>query len=142
MNSPMPESDLLSAYLDGELSPEEREQVDQALTRSPELARELADLRALVQATRALPEVKAPSHFAEQVAKRYRRDRLLNTGLLGTFVAMPFQILSILLIAVIAAMYLSLAIQHQFSGLEPEQAPANSDALPADSSAAPSPGER
>ena len=55
--------ELLSAYLDGELTAEERALVEQALDASPELQQELESLRQTVALVKALPPVAAPRPF-------------------------------------------------------------------------------
>ena len=59
---------LLSAYLDGEVTPAERAQVEQALAHSPEMARELAELRQTVSLVSALPKMAAPRPFTLTLA--------------------------------------------------------------------------
>ncbi|RME48145.1 MAG: hypothetical protein D6796_06715, partial [Caldilineae bacterium] len=54
---------LLSPYLDGEVTPDERALVEGALARSPELRAELESLRQTVRMVRALPRVPAPRPF-------------------------------------------------------------------------------
>ncbi|MCA9046791.1 MAG: zf-HC2 domain-containing protein, partial [Planctomycetaceae bacterium] len=55
--------DLLSAYLDGELSPEELRQVEDCLAESPELLAELAELRQVSERVRGVPRPKAPAEL-------------------------------------------------------------------------------
>jgi anti-sigma factor RsiW len=55
--------ELLSAYLDGELSDSEREQLEQRLQAEPDLRRELESLRQLVALVRTVPMLKAPRDF-------------------------------------------------------------------------------
>lgn len=62
--------ELLSAYLDGEVSFEEREQIVQRLARSAEYASRLEALRALQEALRALPRY----HLAPEVETRIARE--------------------------------------------------------------------
>jgi hypothetical protein len=61
--------DLLSAYLDGELSPVEREQVERALARSETLRAEFAQLRQATQAVANLPRVSLPVDFSASVLR-------------------------------------------------------------------------
>lgn len=56
--------ELLSAYLDGELSDYERHVLEQRLARESDLRRALDDLRATVRLVSALPRLKAPRSFA------------------------------------------------------------------------------
>lgn len=55
--------ELLSAYLDDALLPEERAAVEQRLLAEPALRAELEALRAVVDQVRALPELTAPRDF-------------------------------------------------------------------------------
>ncbi|NJN92759.1 MAG: hypothetical protein HC875_01050 [Anaerolineales bacterium] len=55
--------ELLSPYLDGEVTDAERVRVEQALAASPELQRELETLRRTVAMVAALPVVAAPRPF-------------------------------------------------------------------------------
>jgi ferric-dicitrate binding protein FerR (iron transport regulator) len=48
---------LLTGYADGELGPEDRARVEEALARDPELRKELAELRRLKEATLGLDAV-------------------------------------------------------------------------------------
>ncbi|NJM08024.1 anti-sigma factor [Candidatus Gracilibacteria bacterium] len=71
----IPESDieLLSAYLDDQLSAVERRLLEQRLNSDVRLRGELADLRATAQAVRALPTISPPRSFTldpAQVAPR------------------------------------------------------------------------
>ncbi len=68
--------DLLSAYIDGEVSPVERERVERALARSETLR---AELRALRQASRAvaeLPRVALPADFSAGVLRAIEQRSL------------------------------------------------------------------
>lgn len=55
--------DLLSPYLDGEITGEEQVLVEQALAASPELRRELESLRRTITMVAALPPIPAPRPF-------------------------------------------------------------------------------
>ena len=55
--------DLLSPYLDGEVTEEERVLVEQALAASPEVQQELDSLRQTITMIQALPQVSAPRPF-------------------------------------------------------------------------------
>lgn len=55
--------ELLSAYLDGELTTAERSALDARLQAEPELRRELDSLRQTVSLIRALPSMKAPRDY-------------------------------------------------------------------------------
>jgi anti-sigma factor RsiW len=59
--------DMLSAYLDGELTADERVAVDARLESSADWRAELAEVRAARDALRALPERNAPAGFWDDV---------------------------------------------------------------------------
>jgi anti-sigma factor RsiW len=62
--------ELLSAYLDGALSEPARREVEARLQNSEEMRRQLADLRAVAEAVRALPKQPAPQDLAARVLLR------------------------------------------------------------------------
>ena len=62
----------ISEWIDGRLSPAEAAEVEQAMLRSPALARLVADLRALKQAARQVVAVTPPAGFAERVMEVIR----------------------------------------------------------------------
>lgn len=64
--------ELLSAYLDGELSPAEREQVERRLDSSPELRDQLDDLREVGRRVRSLDQPSAPDDFYAGVLQNLR----------------------------------------------------------------------
>ncbi len=59
--------ETLSAYLDGELSPEEAARVEQALRADPALETELTTLRAVDRALDVLPGCEAPDDLEQRV---------------------------------------------------------------------------
>ncbi len=66
--------EMLSAYLDGELTPAEQAQVDELIARSPEHRDELARLEEARGWLRALPQVDPPEGFIEQAIVLAGRD--------------------------------------------------------------------
>ncbi len=64
--------ELLSAYLDGELSEREEQRLEKQLSQDPALRAELRALHRTVSLMRELPEVEAPQNFilSESMAKR------------------------------------------------------------------------
>jgi hypothetical protein len=71
-SSPLPISDeLLSAYIDGDISEAEKQQIELAIATDPEIAWQVETLRQTVALLRAMPSVPLPRSFVlqeEQVA--------------------------------------------------------------------------
>lgn len=67
-------NDVLSAYLDGELSDAERAEVEAQLERSAEWRTELAEVRAARDALRGIPSRDAPEGFWDAVFARVEAD--------------------------------------------------------------------
>ena len=68
--------ELLSAYLDGELSAEEHAFVDEMLRAQPSLQSQLSQLRDLSQKVQGLPRFKAPSDFRQEVIAEISRHHV------------------------------------------------------------------
>jgi hypothetical protein len=73
----LPDKELISAYLDGELSAAEREEFERQLAASPEAQRELAELRTLSGLLQGLPQQSAPPEFRSRVMQAAERGMLL-----------------------------------------------------------------
>ncbi len=83
--------ELLSAYLDGEVSPSERKQVEQWLADDPEFKQTYRQMLALQEGWKSSPAV-APSMPTEQLVNRVmarldRRPKVLVWGGLGAMAA-------------------------------------------------------
>src|SRR4051794_28108632 len=61
--------ELLSAFLDGELSPSEHEQIERHLAASPADRQLLAELKSLRSEVQALPPVMVSPEFADRVVR-------------------------------------------------------------------------
>jgi hypothetical protein len=72
------QNDRLSAWLDGELSLEDRSQLERELNESPALQLELAELRKLSDLVRGLPKQSAPDELKPSVMRAVERDSLLT----------------------------------------------------------------
>ena len=94
----------MSAYLDHELDPESSRDFEEKLASSPGARQELDDLRKLLRLVKELPEVEAPPDFYEKIARKLRRRKLLQ-GDFWLLVALPFQVLGVLLVLAIAVIY-------------------------------------
>lgn len=121
-------AERMTDYLDGALDGDEAESFAQLLASSPEAAREAAALERMLALVHDLPAVEAPPDFYEQVAKKIRRRRMTGPGAAG-LVAIPLQVISILVILVIAATYLMLEIEREDAKIEkdPTAKPARPD---------------
>lgn len=108
--SPTDADALMSAYLDKQLAPEEAARVEKLLAESPEAREELDGLENMLKLVKALPEVVAPPDFYEKVAKKIRRRRSRLEVLV--MLALPFQVLSVVLILVVAVTYMLLHLDH------------------------------
>jgi len=70
--------ELLSAYLDGEVTVEERELVQRALVESPAVRRSLESLRGLQADVRCLPRFELGPEFCQKVLRQAERAMLLG----------------------------------------------------------------
>jgi anti-sigma factor RsiW len=109
--SPNEADALMSAYLDEELAPEEAAQVEKLLAESPEARAELSGLQNMLKLVKGLPEVEAPPDFYEKVARKIRRRRIVSMEFLGMLI-LPFQVLSVVLILMVAATYMLLHLDN------------------------------
>jgi len=71
---------ILSAYLDGQLSPGETAQVEQRLAEDPEARTLLEQLRQVSQMVHSLPHSSAPADLADEVMQQLERDALLGVS--------------------------------------------------------------
>ena len=101
---------LMSAYLDEQLAPEEAARVEKLLAESPEAREELSGLQNMLKLVKGLPEVEAPPDFYEKVAKKLRRRR--GRGEVLWMLALPFQVLSVVMILVVAVTYMLIHLDH------------------------------
>lgn len=69
---------LLSAYLDGELTPSQAARLEKRLAEDPQARAMLADLRRVCGMVQNLPREKAPEDMAEQIQSLLERDSLLG----------------------------------------------------------------
>jgi len=110
-HSPNEADALMSAYLDEELAPEEAAKVEKLLSESPEARAELSGLQNMLKLVKGLPEVVAPPDFYEKVARKIRRRRIFSMEFLGMLL-LPFQVLSVVLILMVAATYMLLHLDN------------------------------
>lgn len=110
-------AELMTAYLDDALEGEEAESFERWLEDSPEARREVESLQKILSIVRELPEVEAPPDFYEKLSKKLRRRRAGDESAMG-LVPLPVQVLSILVIMMIAATYLMLEIEREGAQIE------------------------
>lgn len=70
--------DMLSAYIDGELSPDETKHVERLLKKDPEARRTLEELRGAVKVLSSLPRHPAPESVAQDLQLHVERSVLLG----------------------------------------------------------------
>ena len=111
--------ELLSAYVDGEVTAEEAREVEELLETSEGARRELAELRATIDLVRGLPELEPPRSFALDAAPEKRWTlwwpSVRTTGLATSVAAM-------LLVALVAGEMLNVLEQARFGGDDSEYA--------------------
>jgi anti-sigma factor RsiW len=116
-------AELMSAYLDEELEASEAEAFESYLADSPDAQAELEDLRRVMTLVSTLPNVQAPEDFYEKLSRKLRRKQLLapDGAVLG-LVSLPFQVLSIVVILTVAALYMMAQLDQTPRAIEPENA--------------------
>jgi anti-sigma factor RsiW len=110
-------AELMTAYLDDALEAGEAEDFEKWLEDSPEARHEVESLQKILSIVRELPDVEAPPDFYEKVSKKLRRRRAGGDAAVG-LVSLPFQVLSIIVIMMIAATYLMLEIEREDAQIE------------------------
>jgi len=129
--------ELLSAYLDGELSADERARLEAQLAADPVLRAELDALRHTVALVRALPAVSVPRNFilAREIAARPRPARQARPRLAwaAPFLTAATAVASLLFVVVLAGDLLLLGMGNRASApvLEPQMAAEAPRELPA-----------
>src|SRR5262245_881006 len=78
MMNHIPDDELLSAYLDGELSAAEQSTVERWLAESAEHRQLLEELRSLSQSFEALPRLQLEDEFYQTVLRRAEREMLAS----------------------------------------------------------------
>lgn len=109
--------ELLSAYVDGEVTAEEAREVEELLETSEDARRELAELQATVDLVRGLPELELPRPFALDAAPEKRWTlwwpSVRTTGLATSVAAM-------LLVGLVAGDMLNVLEQARFGADDSE----------------------
>ncbi len=99
---------MVSAYLDDELEPDDAKAFEDLLESSPEVAEELADLQKVISLVGGLGKVEAPEDFYEKLNRRLRRRQIMQpqTTPWLSLIAVPLQLLSVVVILAVAALYM------------------------------------
>ena len=112
-------AELISAYLDDEVSIEEAASVEAFLDSSADARKEFDDLKRMLAVVSGLPAVEAPPDFAENLDRKLRRSKLLSAeGLASGVFSMAFQVISILVILAIAVTYMMVQLDGESARLE------------------------
>lgn len=131
-------AELMTAYLDAELPADEAAAFEEQLANDPETRSEVEMLRKMMSLVQGLPEVQAPPDFYEKVARRVRRRQLLpETN--WSLVSLPFQVLSIIVILVVAALYMMAQLEQRPTGTMEREAIPGARAPGAPPSSGPAP---
>jgi anti-sigma factor RsiW len=121
-------AELMTAYLDDELSDDEARAFEARLADDPKARAEVEQLRRVMSLVQGLPEVQAPPDFAEKVARRVRRRVALGPDSPLSLVSLSFQVLSIIVILTVAGLYMMTQLEQQPLGIEREPLPSASPA--------------
>ena len=122
-------AELMTAYLDAELDPAESEAFESFLAESPEAQQELEDLRRMVQLVGKLENAEAPPDFYEKLHRKLRRRQAFerDSGLFG-LLTLPFQVVCIIVILTVAAMYMMAQLDQQPQSVERDPASVQDEA--------------
>ena len=126
-------AEMVTAYLDDALESGDAESFERYLDESPDARREVEDLQKILSIVRELPDVQAPPDFYDNIAKKIRRRRGAAESSPVSLISLPFQVLSILVIMVIAASYLMLEIERESAPIEKDPSAAKAKDQPAPS---------
>jgi anti-sigma factor RsiW len=110
--------DLMSAYLDEQLDADETAAFEDYLAERPDAREELEELRRVMALVSKLPSVEASPEFFDDLSRKLRRrqrNEQVDGGRLA-LVALPFQVLSILVILAVAALYMMAQLDQEPQG--------------------------
>jgi anti-sigma factor RsiW len=116
-------AELMTAYLDDELSDDEAAAFEAQLADDPAARSEVEQLRRVMALVQSLPEIHAPPDFAEKVARRVRRRMVFGAESTWSLLSLPFQVLSIIVILTVAGLYMMAQLEQQPTALERERIP-------------------
>ena len=127
--------ELLSSYIDGEVSDSERRRVERHLAECEECRQELESLRLTVSALRQLPEIQASRSFAVSEIP----DPVMGGEGWVLGVRLAASAAAIVLVGIILADVTGLAVQSDLSGLAGRFEMADSEPIPRPAAPAPAP---
>ena len=110
----------MSAYLDGALDPDESAAFEASLETDPDGQAELDGMRRLLGALGSLPEPEVPEDFYEQLRRRMRHMPTRVDDRLQHMVALPFQVLSVVIILAAAAIFLMAELDREREEIDRE----------------------
>jgi len=101
---------LMSAALDEALDVNDAQAFEALMEADLAAQEEFSQLRDMLALVKDLPEVEAPPDFYEKVARKIRRRKLLS-GEFWLLVSLPFQVLSVVIVLVIAVIYMMVQLE-------------------------------
>ena len=109
--------DLMSAYLDEQLDADEAAAFESYLAERPEAREELDELKKVMALVSDLPPVEASPEFFDDLSKKLRRRQAAEPdGARLALISLPFQVLSILVILTVAALYMMAQLDQEPQG--------------------------
>lgn len=102
--------EMMSAAIDHQLSASEAAEFAELLANSPEINAEYHDLKRVIELVGTLPTMEVSSDFYEKLARKMRRRRI-RTYVQPSWISLSLQVLSILVVLMVAAIYLFLQIE-------------------------------
>jgi anti-sigma factor RsiW len=109
--------DRMSAYLDEQLSADEAAAFENYLAERPDVQEELNDLRKVMALVSELPSVETSPEFFDDLSKKLRRRQQAQPDeALMALISLPFQVLSILVILVVATVYMMAQLDQEPQG--------------------------
>lgn len=118
MRIPKKDQELLSAYLDGELSKRQRVRLETRLKREPDLSRSLEELQRTRRILQAMPAIKAPRNFT-LTAEMVEQPRSVSMVYFNRF-RLVSAVASFLLLLVLAGDFIGIPGRVEISDVEPQ----------------------
>ena len=116
---------MMSAAIDNQLSKQESAQFAELLVKSPEINAEYNDFKRVIQLVSNLPTMEVSNDFYEKLTRKMRRKRTIVDSQ-PSLLSLSLQVLSILVMLMVAAIYVSLQIERDPKVIL-EQAPKTSE---------------